>query len=210
MVRPVSVGKHGGVSVEVLHPSDVPPQLTSLCKIKINGARVISRTKHIVAFRGRPSLEPLKELDGFMSIAARESEVVIFGDPYLRVLSVEEGERIVVNTDRLLTCLDFEELETKNGDIQVVECVGPDIVVLASQSPVVASLKLEGDTAYVQAESILCWWGNIHTEDVGGFLRLTGQGHVMLSINKRSETETARKKYQHEKVSAPRRVSSWI
>lgn len=208
MVRPVSVGKHGGVSVEVLHPSDLPPQLTSLCKIKINGARVVSRRSNIIAFRGRPSLEPLDEPGGFMSIAARESEVVMVGDPYLRVLAVEEGERIVVNTDRLLACLDFETIELKNDDITVVECVGPDIVVLACSSPVVASLKLEGDTAHVQAGSILCWWGNIHTENVGDFLRLTGQGHVMLSIAKKPDA--TEKGAGTEKTTTPRKVSSWI
>ncbi|WP_457619815.1 hypothetical protein [Methanopyrus sp.] len=208
MVRPVTVGKHGGVSVEVLHPSDLPPQLTSLCKIKINGARVVSRKGNVVAFRGRPSLELLDELDGFMSIAARESEVVIVGDPYLRVLAVEEGERIVVNTDCLLACLDFEIVELQNGEITVVECVGPDIVVLASSSPVVASLKLEGDTAHVQAGSILCWWGNIHTENVGDFLKLSGQGHVMLSVTKKPRA--TEKGASIGRTTTPRKIRSWI
>ncbi|WP_148688260.1 AIM24 family protein [Methanopyrus sp. SNP6] len=202
MVRLVSVGKHGGVSVEVLHPQDLPPQLTSFCKIKINGARVISRKSNIVAFRGRPSLEPLDEPGNFISIAARESEVMIVGDPYLRVLAIDEGERIVVNTDRLLACLDFETVELQNDEITVVECVGPDIVVLACSSPVVASLKLEGDTAHVQTGSILCWWGNIHMETVSGFLKLSGQGHVILSITKKPDTT--------EKAVTSRKVSPWI
>ncbi|WP_457615388.1 hypothetical protein [Methanopyrus sp.] len=185
MVRPVSVRRQSGVSIEVLHPSDLPPQLTSLCKIKLDGAKVISRRSNIVAFRGRPSMEPLDEPDGFMLIAARDSEVVMVGDPYLRVLAVEEGERVVVNTDRLLACLEFKIAELQNDEITVVECVGPDIVVLACSSPVVASLKLEGETAHVQAGSILCWWGNIHTEDVGDFLKISGRGHVMLSVVKK-------------------------